>query len=497
MTRTWLRTKLLPAALATAGLLLAPRLMRGSQAQEGMPHGDLKLDCGECHTAERWVPVEPKKFEHAATGFALEGAHFGTQCRSCHESLVFARVGTACADCHKDAHRGELGFRCETCHTSRTWTNQREMFQVHNRTRFPLLAAHASVDCEACHAGTQPFQYANTPTECVGCHERDFQRTTFPSHVAGGFSRRCEDCHAVTLRAWQGARFSHPASFPLTGPHGSVPCATCHPNGTAGTSRECFACHQQDYNRVSNPNHVAGNFSRQCEECHSSNSWRPATLDHNRTRFPLTGAHAPLDCARCHAGGRYTGTPTNCYACHEPSYRSASNPSHSGFPTTCESCHSTNAWRPANFDHNRTNFPLTGAHRSVDCARCHTGGRYAGTPSDCYACHRGDYDRTNNPNHASAGFPTRCQDCHTTGAWRPASFDHDGRYFPIYSGKHRGQWSSCGDCHVNPGNYRAFECINCHAHTRSEMDREHREVNGYQYASRSCYQCHPRGTEDD
>jgi hypothetical protein len=277
MTRTLLKSRLLPAALAAAGLLLAPRFMRVSQAQDGMPHGDLKLDCGECHNAERWVPVEPKKFEHAVTGFVLEGAHFGTQCRSCHASLVFNRVGTACADCHKDAHRGELGFRCETCHTSRTWTNQREMFAVHNRTRFPLLAAH----------------------------------------------------------------------------------------------------------------------------------------------------------------------------------------------------------------------------RSVDCARCHAGGRYAGTPSDCYACHRSDYDRTNNPNHASAGFPTRCQDCHSTNAWRPASFDHDGRYFPIYSGKHRGAWGSCGDCHVNTGNYRGFECINCHAHNRSEMDGKHRDVRGYQYVSRSCYQCHPRGVAED
>jgi hypothetical protein len=187
-------------------------------------------------------------------------------------------------------------------------------------------------------------------------------------------------------------------------------------------------------------------------------------------------------------------------SCHQKDYAATTNPNHTAarFPTTCETCHTITAWRPAKFDHSQTRFPLTGAHTRVDCAQCHPGGRYTGTPRDCYSCHQANYAATTNPNHRASGFPTTCQDCHTTTAWRPASFDHDGRYFPIYSGKHRGKWSSCGDCHVNPGNYKDFECIRCHEHSnKAEVDKEHREVNGYAYASAACYRCHPRGVAED
>ncbi len=464
------------------------------------PHGDLAIDCGECHNPDRWVPVEDVKFRHETTGFALEGAHVGLRCRSCHQSLVFSRVGTACVDCHRDSHRGELGFRCESCHTPRTWSNQREMFSVHSRTRFPLVAAHASLDCAACHRGQQPFEYANTPSECSTCHAARYDQTRSPNHAQVGFSRRCQECHGVAARSWQDVpSFPHPASFPLTGAHRSLACSACHGSGLGPVSTQCYGCHQADYQRASNPNHVAGHFPTGCDTCHSGNAWRPASFDHSRSSFPLTGAHQTVDCARCHPGQRFTGTSAQCVSCHDANYRATTNPNHAagGFPTQCEACHSTTAWRPAAVDHNRTRFPLTGAHQGVDCTRCHQGGRYQGTPTDCVACHRADYDGTQNPSHAASGFPTSCQGCHSTSAWRPADFNHDGPYFPIYSGRHRGAWSSCAECHVNPSDYRQFECILCHAHSnRSQVDSKHREVRGYQYVSSACYRCHPRGVAE-
>jgi nitrate/TMAO reductase-like tetraheme cytochrome c subunit len=302
------------------------------------------------------------------------------------------------------------------------------MFQSHSRTRFPLLAVHARLDCAACHAEQRPWEYATTPAECGACHLETYQQTTDPNHIAAGFPQRCEDCHLVTASSWRGARFSHPERFPLIGGHAGLACARCHTGGDyAGTSSACVSCHRQDYAATTNPNHAAG-----------------------------------------------------------------------GFPTTCEDCHTIQGWRPATFDHDLTRFPLDGAHRDVDCARCHEGGRYQGTPTDCYACHQADYAGTNNPNHQAAGFPTDCRACHTTAGWRPASFDHDGRYFPIYSGNHRGVWSSCTDCHMNPGNYSSFECLRCHAHSnKAEMDDEHDEVSGYSYQSSACYRCHRNGVADD
>ena len=485
-------------------------------------------------------------------------------------------MATSCADCHRDPHNHELGTQCEKCHTPRTWTNQSEIFRAHSRTRFPLFAVHANVDCESCHPRSQkPHEYVTTPTTCDGCHLKDYMAVQSPNHAQASFSTRCEDCHSMTASGWRATRFTdhNKTRFPLAGGHRSVACERCHPGGRfTGTSLECYSCHQANYQGTTNPNHVAGNFPRTCNSCHTVNGWRPASLtDHNLTRFPLTGAHQTVDCARCHVGGRYTGTPTDCYSCHQANYQGTSNPNHvagnfprtceachstnawrpasgidhsktrfpltgahqqvacerchvggryggtptdcyschknnydgasnpnhraSGFPTTCASCHSTNGWRPASFDHNKTRFPLTGAHRNVDCARCHAGGKYAGTATACYSCHKNKYDGTSNPNHAAANFPTNCDSCHSTSAWKPATFDHDGRYFPIYSGKHRGKWSACNDCHKNAGNYKAFECILCHEHSnKAKVDSDHKDEKGYSYNSQACYKCHPRGT---
>ena len=41
----------------------------------------------------------------------------------------------------------------------------------------------------------------------------------------------------------------------------------------------------------------------------------------------------------------------------------------------------------SSFDHVTTGWPLEGSHRSVDCASCHVGGIFQGTPRQCVACH--------------------------------------------------------------------------------------------------------------
>ena len=410
-----MRLRILP--IFAMGVALVSVLLLRAQGAERSPHGDLAIDCGECHTPEKWAPVDhPPTFRHDSTGFALESAHRQVSCRGCHRSLVFHEVGTACVDCHKDAHRGEMGFQCDACHTPTTWTNQREMFQVHSRTRFPLFVAHARLDCTACHRNQQPYEYKTTPAECGNCHLSTYLGTTSPNHVRAGFSRHCEDCHNITSPTWQGAVFSHPASFPLQGGHAGLACSRCHSGGTyTGLSAACVSCHQKDYAATTNPSHTAGHFPTTCETCHTITSWRPAKFDHSLTRFPLTGAHARVDCAQCHPGGRYTGTPTDCCSCHQADYNGTTNPDHraSGFPTQCQTCHSTTAWQPATFDHNATGFPLTGAHTRVACAQCHPGGRYTGTPTDCYSCHQRDYPR----DHPSEGRGTQCQQCHNTTSW--------------------------------------------------------------------------------
>jgi hypothetical protein len=127
----------------------------------------------------------------------------------------------------------------------------------------------------------------------------------------------------------------------------------------------------------------------------------------------------------------------------------------------------------------------------VSCGQCHGDGVYAGKPVACAACHQSAYDGTTDPNHRAAGFPVTCADCHTTTTWDGARFDHDATFFPIYSGAHRGQWTSCASCHTNATSFASFTCLTCHR--QAETNGHHAEVGGYRYDSQACYSCHPSG----
>jgi len=217
-------------------------------------------------------------------------------------------------------------------------------------------------------------------------------------------------------------------------------------------------------------------------------------FDHAATRFALTGAHRAVPCNACHADGVYRGKSTDCYACHRLSYEATRNPPHAsaGFGLTCTNCHSTTAWLGAVFNHSATQFPLTGAHTTTTCVSCHGDGVYDGKSTDCYSCHRADYTNSTSPNHASAGFPTACVSCHSTTTWLGATFNHDASWFPIYSGKHRGRWTSCAQCHPSSSDFRQFTCLTCHEHNKTQMDDTHKDKAGYRYESLQCYACHPR-----
>ncbi len=447
-------------------------------------------DCTVCHTTANWTSAT---FNHSNTPFPLTGAHVSVACTSCHIGGKFAGTPTDCYSCHKpdfvgtkDPNHVAAGFPtgCSVCHTTANWNGA--TFN-HNNTPFPLTGAHLSVgSCTTCHVGGV---YAGLSTACVSCHVKDYNGTTNPNHAASGIPQTCEVCH--TTSAWSPATFDHTkfTTFPLTGAHVSVPCASCHIGGKyAGTPTDCYSCHKPDFVGTTNPNHVAAGFPTDCTVCHSTANWTGATFNHNNTPFPLTGAHLTVgSCATCHVGGVYAGLSTTCVSCHLKDYNGTTNPPHaaSGIPQTCQVCHTTTAWSPATFDHSKTVFPLTGVHVTVPCASCHVGGKYAGTPTDCYSCHKPDYLGTTNPNHAAAGFPTTCLTCHTTTAWTGATFNHT--WFPV---PHRTA-TLCNDCHTNPSNYAVFVCTNCH--TQATTDPHHTGVTGYVWNSTNCYSCHPTG----
>lgn len=612
------------------------------------PHGaGFSYSCDLCHSPKGWkLDKDIYAFDHNKTALPLTGKHQALDCRQCHVSLVFSDAGSECSDCHTDIHYQTVGPDCGRCHTPESWIVN-NINDIHRKSRFPLLGAHYTTDCSECHKSASLLRFEPLPTECYACHQNDYNATTSPNHVQAGYSTNCTECHRINSFSWTTTDVDH-SFFPLTAGHAISDCFRCHtPGNYSNISRECVSCHLDTYNATTNPKHQDAKFPVTCEVCHTTNpGWKPATLNHDF--FPLTSGHSQVECANCHINGNYTNTPTACVACHLEDYTNTTNPNHANanIPQTCADCHTTNpGWTPATFlthdplfpiysgehqnqwnkcqdchpnpasyadftcidchdhnktdmdkeheglpgyaynspacfachptgsaagafNHNNTGFPLTGAHTSQPCGNCHVSG-YTGTPKECFACHTqafaqtvnpnhsalsipntcadchttnpgwkpatfpihsnfylltgahaaisnecarchngnytttpntcagchiGNYNQTTNPPHASAQFPTDCETCHNQNNWVPSTFNHDGQYFPIYSGKHRGEWTLCSDCHTNPGNYAVFSCIDCHEHNKPDMDDEHSGVTGYAYNSLSCFQCHPDGS---
>ncbi len=623
-------------------------LNHNSLAQKS-PHGrDFTISCSVCHSTKGWeIDKSIYSFDHNSTAMPLEGQHLSVNCKSCHPTLVFSDAKTGCSDCHTDIHSQTVGPDCERCHTPKSWLVE-NITEIHQRTRFPLVGPHNSIDCELCHKSASLLRFDPLGVECVDCHIADYRSAKNPDHVLGGFSTRCNECHLITGFSWTNANFIHNI-FPLTLGHSNVNCSQCHTNGiNSPISSECSSCHISNFNTTKDPNHIAANFPTTCKDCHTTNpGWQPAlykahdsqfpiysgkhnlqwslcsdchnnssnyaqftctgchahnqqdmdskhsgiggyvynstfclachptgstegSFNHNSTVFPLTGAHTTVQCNSCHTSG-FAGTPTACSACHISNFNQTNDPNHSalGLSTSCESCHTANpGWKPATFAIHDNYYPLTGAHTTVDCSSCHKNGysgtskvcsdchisnfnqttnpnhtaiglsticstchttnpgwkpaafpnhnnyyviagahltiaancdachngNYNTTPNTCIGCHQKDYNSTTNPAHATAQFPTSCEMCHTQNGWAPSTFNHDAAYFPIYSGKHNGQWTTCSECHQNPADFSSYTCISCHAHNQTDMNDSHSGVAGYTYSSSACYSCHPGGS---
>jgi len=359
-----------------------------------------------------------------------------TQPSNVHDTPEVRRQ--ACANCHAQAfasamnpkHVGVLPQTCNLCHTTKAWIPSTVSGSASSHPWFPLVNKHANLMCTTCH--TKGYQMGDTPKECVGCHQMNFDTANNPPHI--GFPTTCAACHndAGWIPATaSGSAVNHPW-FPLVNKHANLMCASCHDKGyqPGNTPKDCVGCHQMNFDAANNPPHTG--LSSACATCHNDSGWAPTSFVHP---WPLDGTHLTTPCVSCHTGTppRYPGTPVACVGCHLANFQSSPFPGHNMFPQTCADCHSTSAWKPASAGvHPEANFPIkTGSHSNpgIVCADCHIaalGSPVGGQNTDCIHCHLGAHNQpAMDARHAALkvmGYPgpnvaqpNFCLPCHSKG----------------------------------------------------------------------------------
>lgn len=433
---------------------LQPRTSKG----QGF-HGHIaeeKRNCELCHHEHQgvnaalinWGPDGEKGFNHLRTGWGLKGAHAEQKCSACHEKrrivwppalkILEKRpntrlgVGTNCTDCHFDEHRGQQQEDCEFCHTEKAWKPQPGF--NHADTEYPLKGKHKTVKCAGCHPS-----------------DKDSEPHGFPAPRSETFLRFAPIEH-----------------------------------------RTCLDCHKDPHE---------GRFGLRCQSCHTVDGWHQVRSAggerafHQKTKFPLEGAHLDVECAACH--GPWPGRPAKfkglahdtCGACHVDAHEGQLMTN--GKAPDCNTCHTVQGFMPPKYgiqEHAKTRYPLEGAHQAVACGACHEPTPALrnkipkpvladlkkkklqelfsnalfdlGKPVDkCDSCHTDVHD--------GQFKAARCDSCHQVSSFSTLRFDHDkdSRY-PL-QGAHR--QVKCDKCHFADSpkgavRYKPLEqtCRGCH-----------------------------------
>ena len=304
----------------------------------------------------------------------------------------------------------------------------------------PLSAAHAKLEglksCEKCHEKGNRV----AASRCLACHKDVASRIASKKGVHRDVKDECAACHAehagrdAELRPFETKGFDHAkeTGFALLGLHAPLAekRAACHKTRSfLKASPTCASCHADAHK---------GALGAACAACHSAAvpfKQAGAAFDHAKARFPLTGAHVKVACAKCHEGGAFRGLKfASCADCHQDPHRKA-------LGADCSSCHETASFRTTKVDHAKTAFPLRGRHAAVACAACHRESAAKVKPKSdtCASCHR-------DPHRGE--FQKDCAACHDERGFRGAPFDHALKTrFPL-TGKHAA--AKCAACHAAP-----------------------------------------------
>ncbi len=409
--------------------------------------GQLDPKCGQCHDFDNWKESVKTRFDHSKTKYPLIGRHQKVECVQCHALTEDVRKKpdgstdqnfanykkldfSNCTPCHKDPHQNKFGRNCVKCHDALGWTHVVMEGFDHNKTRYPLIGEHRHVACDKCHQPDpkKPAAYKNMSfSKCTDCH-KDTHAGQFSSRADKG---KCEACHnesGFVPSLFTVERHNTESKYVLAGAHIKTTCNKCHvklepavfktrtglaaPGDSSAmlfkfTDRKCGSCHT-DIHR--------GQFAEKlkkydCDICHKVTGWKDLVFDHDKdSEFPLLGKHKEAKCEKCHKSQDdrtpakwvlYKPVSNFCESCHkdvhEGQFAQKTDSVESGRLTYCERCHNAEKFKPSLFDHNTQSvFALTGAHRKVDCAKCHVLTKiesdslitlYKPVASDCASCH--------------------------------------------------------------------------------------------------------------
>ncbi len=369
-----------------------------------------------------------------------------------------------------------------------------------------LSKAHAPLEglnnCTKCHVLGQKETTAN----CLKCHTEiqqliDKKQGYHASTDVKG--KNCAECHGehfgrdFKIAPLNQTTFDHNlAGFQLEGKHSRLNCRDCHKpelivnhisqkkgKTWLGLGSECLSCHT---------NYHQNTLSDNCLGCHDQNAFRPAPgFNHAETPYPLIGQHQTVDCVGCHkvttrnsqkfqqfAGIQFS----NCTDCHQDVHDNKFGPD-------CRKCHNEFSFNTLNanhsFDHDQTNYPLSGKHKELDCKACHQNSltqplKY----QQCNNCHP-DYHQNQ---FAQDGVSPDCAECHAVTGFSPSTFTlekHQQTSFPL-EGAHMA--TPCFECHRQNDTWdfsnKGTNCTHCH-------ENFHEDALPEKYGSQNdCNYCH-------
>lgn len=476
-------------------------------------------------------------FNHAATGFILDGAHTRERCESCHIQGAFRGTPRDCATCHRPGGRApgkpashvQTAVNCDSCHQTTSWSpanfrhrSDQGLVQgacqtCHNGGTAPgkpLTHPVTTASCDSCHktAAWLPAGYSHAlvqPGSCATCHNGT--RATGKPNTHIPTSGSCDACHAPGVSFAPVSVGVAVVHANMTGPSAAGNCSTCHGGGFVSQNAQAKPA-----------THIQTNA--QCDTCHrSTTTWATGTFNH-------AGVTAG-SCASCHDGvtalgkpGSHVPTVQSCDTCH--TNFTAFKPAlmnHAATAGQCASCHNGSY----NFANARAK-PVSHIPTSSPCDTCHLSGfinwspatmNHAGLAGKCITCHSGGFISQNAQTKPATHVATtaQCDTCHrSTTSWATATFNHaaatpavTGRCSSCHNGSsalgkpvtHVPTGAQCDNCHSNFTAFKpavmnhnglAGQCATCHNGSYVFANALAKPVNHIPTASQ-CDSCHVSG----